>query len=322
MRKNFWNMFLVAIGLVCQSGLAYALTTGYCYDSNPLTPGLDEPRVPYEPGDINWTMVQPNGLSTGLVTITSAAVATTGTNVLPGALPATNCAGIFVGNDQPAGITGYHGDGLLNGEAQQGNNDDPLLDPNVVFNPGAFVTTADLQDLDQDGEIDDAGWVSLFKTEADDGDEYQSPAGLDLTDFMTISTTCNGGVFNGCSAGEWSITYQDPQGLLDALSQTEFGDSFFDHLAISFKQANKFIIFDFDFNLINEVLNGAIDLSLPYDLEGTFDVAPVGWNGLSHISFSARDPIDSTEVPSPEPLALIALGLLLVATYHGRRRKV
>ncbi|WP_026377119.1 hypothetical protein [Aestuariibacter salexigens] len=280
----------------------------------------------------------PGGSSPSGVWINSAIATDTNFQVVPPgfSIYATDCEGLFVGNDNPLPTlnTGGMGDGLLNGADQTGGHRDPDLDPNTAFEPGAFITVADLQDLVGNDGVNDPGWILLGKDEAGTGDwtagnfadtsNWNLPQTLgifDLTQYLTIGITCSYGSFgSGCGAGDWNLTFTDPTGLLNALAGTVFGDSFFDHLAFSFKAGGEFVVYDFDFNLINAATNGAFDLSVPHNFEGTFDVASLfGTTDISHLTIWARDPVDSSTVNEPAPilLMLLATGLLAI-----RSRKI
>lgn len=295
--------------LITSSGDGYTYTVGTPYaNTNPnLTGG--------------------NGLSTASVWINSAVLANGGASNILGnnILHASNAAGIFTGNDQPDSLTGYALDGLLNGAAQQtggAKQSDPLLNTTpTIFDGGAFITPNYLQDLDGDGEVDDPGWLTLYDTDGGFkiggiNDKDLLPNSFVLSDYMTIN------ISSGSSkAGSWSINYSNPLGLLDALRHTAYGDSFFDHLAFTFKSGNQeLIFFDFDFNLINDYFsslgNAGFDLNQPYNLSGGFDLMEspgIGENGISHIALSVRDPNQNVPVPAPGPLVLIGAGILGLA---------
>lgn len=211
-------------------------------------------------------------------------------------------------------------DGLLNGATQQTK---PRAD---LYDPGAFITSDDLQDVDNDGNVNDPGWILLGKfDEQADGSEGQSYAtinngyegSLDVGDYLSIDFTCDSSCL-GSTSGIWSLNFLTTKDeLLDALVSAGLGDSFFDHLAISFKGPSDtgFSVFDFNFNDINELTSGAFDLSEPHNLGGFYDVSnALQGQGLSHISVWARDPADTpNDVPTPAPLALLCLGLVAIS---------
>ena len=274
----------------------------------------------YNPNDADWVIPGINGLSTGSVWISDAAISAGNntTNPLSFPLYATNAAGVFTGNDMPLSVTGYALDGILNGGNQTGGQIDPLLDPNNIFAGGAFITPEYLQNLDKGDEADDPGWLSIYKD--DTGFLPLQLIDFDLSSYMAVNVTYQSGTDQ--KKGDWSITYNNPTGLLAALKKTVYGDSFFDHLALTFKAGNAFAIFDFDFNLINSFTNDAFDLSKPYNLAGGFDLTKspsLSAHGISHVTFSVRDPLN-TPVPTPTPLALLAAGLLGLSLRAARRR--
>lgn len=269
------------------------------------------------------TTTNNTGLDVSDVTITSAINTKTNSQLIPpgGSINSTNCAGIFAGNDNPAPSANIGGayDGLLNGADQTGGQATDPLDPNTLFVPGAFITSADLQNLDgidQDSDgnlVDDPGWIYLGKDEGN-GFGYTSPAGVNIADFLTIDFDCDSSsIGQDCKVGDWVLDFTDPEGLLAALELTVFGDSFFDHLALSFKSGNEFAVYDFDFNVLNFLYGSPFDLSVPHDLSGRFDLSALD-GGISHISVWARDPANSTtSVPEPTSVLLFGLALLLVS---------
>ncbi|ALO35641.1 hypothetical protein CMT41_13660 [Colwellia sp. MT41] len=216
---------------------------------------------------------------------------------------------------------------------------------NILFiNP-----ETDLQDLDDtDGNTNktDPGWVFLGKDEGDgfqysdtgvgivnnlienEGDEgYLDLTGIDIEKLITIDFTCYDDIENiiigegfglgdddtSCTEGTWSIMPDwDIVNLLEEL----FGEGVFDHLALVFKSTNEFVVYDFNFK------SGPLNLEVPYNLGGTFDMSNVFQNkkgesqGISHISVWARDPAGFTTTEMPEPkstmLMLLAVALLVL----------
>ncbi len=263
----------------------------------------------------------------------------------------SECIGLLSGNDNPApsgSNIGEYGDGLLNGEAQTGGNIDSWLAPyNTLFDPLylygldgiagntddsagpyndnlAFIEPADLQDWDGDGDHTDPGWVYLGKDDGEVGGFDYASVGddLDIGSVVDIEFTCAiGGSIDGCTAGTWSIM---PDFDIATTLFDFFGEGVFDHLAIVFKSGNvdqetsgpDWAIYDFNFNTL---FNGALDLTMPYNLGGSFDMGTVfDGHGISHISVWARDPeftsVIITEIPEPKStmLMLFALGLLVL----------
>jgi len=266
-----------------------------------------------------------NGLSTSDVTLTYAEVAG-GAPVYGAPAPAisaTNCAGRFSGNDDPlpsGDNIGAADNGFMNGEDF------------TFFDGGAFITDDYLQNLDDIDQysdldfIDDPGWVYLGKDEGS-GVDLETPAGVDLDLFMNIVFACSngdgeaginvigGGGDNECKEGTWALNFTDPGGLLAALETTVFGDSFFDHLAFSFKYGNGFAVYDFDFNILNTLspdpLNPIFDLSAPHNLSGNFDLSSYQ-NSISHVSVWARDPLNVEEIPEPSMHILVLIGVFSI----------
>jgi hypothetical protein len=262
------------------------------------------------------------GLSVNEVTMTSAINTSTNQELITTPVSATNCAGIFSGNDGPlpASNIGGHYDGLLNGADQQDGLAEAPLDPNTLFVPGAFITEEDLQDLDGIDQVDaygiedDPGWIFLGKDDRNgSGFIHTTPDGINIKNFLDISFD-----FDDDLSGSWFLDFTDPDGLLAALDGSVFGDSFFDHFALSFKAGNQFAIYDFDFNILNDLSGDAFDLSVPHDFEGKFDLEFTK-SGISHVSFWARDPIDSTQIPEPSTLAIFALGLIGLASRRFKK---
>jgi len=308
------NMFnkcaFLFILLLISSFNSSATVIGYCNDVGTV-------------GDAGYVAaaVGGNGLSTGDVTLTDAEIA--GGAVVYGspapAISATNCAGLFIGNDTPLpnpDNLGLEDQGYMNGEDFS------------FFDGGAFITDDYLQDLDDDGFINDPGWVYLGKDEGagEDGIDLENPAGVDLDLFMNIIFTCESGEIGAgegeedCYKGSWAVNFTDPGGLLAALEPTVFGDSFFDHLAFTFKFAKSFAVYDFDFNILNSLspdpLNPIFDLSAPHNLGGDFDLSAYG-KGISHITVSARDPLNVEEIPEPSMYLLVLIGVFSI--YIGMR---
>ena len=257
---------------------------------------------------------------------------------------------------------GQYMDGLLNGEPQKAPKNgngvfDPLLSANnSLFDPFylsgtnddnndglndnlAFIDpTTDLQDIDGDDIKTDPGWVFLGK---DEGSGFSgSVAGKGLTDgdgksisvnindILDISFTCASGAIGGnCTKGAWSIM---PDVNIVATLFPLFGDGFFDHLAFVIKTGNvdgeskggEFAIYDFDFNIISNELGGGIDLTVPYNLSGNFDLGNTfGGKGISHISVWARDPLLVNKIPEPSInlLLFFGVGLVLLRLKSHRR---
>lgn len=250
----------------------------------------------------------------------------------------SECIGLLIGNDNPApsgSNIGEYGDGLLNGEVQTGGHVDPLLSPdNILFDPLynpspdynpdlVFIEPSDLQDWDGDGVHTDPGWVYLGKDDGGGFDYATAGVGLtgeiDIGSVVDIEFTCAMGGIDGCINGTWSI--MPDFDIADTLFDL-FGEGVFDHLAITFKSGNvdtstpgpDWAIYDFNFNTL---FGGGLDLSMPYNLGGSFDMTDVfDGHGISHISVWARDPsfedIPPPRIPEPKVSFLLLLGFIML----------
>ena len=267
-----------------------------------------------------------------------------GANLLAnGPYVASECIGVFGFNDGNLHPTGNNigelGDGLLNGG-----------DFKIKGSPNSlaelpFITNADLQDLDGDGTATDPGWIHLGKFEGGSSaniTDYSHIApnnntGTHIADLLRIDFQClddgdgdgqpdsnqvGESVINGCSSVSWSLKTD-----IDIIPQVQaiLGKSTFDHLAISVKAGSGssdsgFAVYDFNFKTIfgNEA-PGAFDFNTPYILGGTINTADLGGRDISHITFWARDPQDTTTTRIPEPSSIFLLSVALIALY---RRKI
>ncbi|WP_394221188.1 hypothetical protein [Alteromonas gracilis] len=253
------------------------------------------------------------------IVITSAVNTQTNMEMVPTneSINASACAGFFEGNDQPLPTfnTGIWGDGLLNGEKHKKG-------ATWFGAPGAFITEDDLQDLDGDGLVNDPGWIFLGK---DDGKGFETTnltqwfmdgSSFDLDRYLNINFSCA----EECKSGDWSLFFPEPERMLAELASSIFGDRFFDHLAFSFKVGKNTIIYDFNFNMINEGLNDSFDLAIPHNFEGEFDLSGFA-HDISHISVWARDPIGVTSVDEPLSLYLFICSLLALGLIRVTRKK-
>jgi len=257
--------------------------------------------------------------------------------------------GFFNGEIQQAKVSPNNTDVLLN---PKNTLFDPLYDPLNPNDPFAFDGTEgynpDLVFIDPDGVQDiggvggiesdgqnDPGWVFLGKTNdaGDDFDYAHTGIGLfdeneeslewDIEDLITIDFGCSANhdlitevdINSECNEYQWSIS---PIGTISEDLEDLFGKGFFDHLAFVFKAGSEFVVYDFDFTIIEMELEAFyegldVDLTVPYNLSGTFNWE--GQHGISHISLYAHDPVlVDNEIPEPKSalLMLFALALLLL----------
>jgi MYXO-CTERM domain-containing protein len=200
--------------------------------------------------------------------------------------------------------------------------------------PGAFITDADLQNLQNKGLID-PGWIFFGKYTAGDFDaSSSSKSGLGTynyaSDLISLSNckdkndatvSCSG---DDVVKGEW--TYKppatNPQQLLDMLGT----DKYFDQVTVVFKSATMFAMYNFNIAALGlPPVVGTSDEN--YLFKGVWDMSntlvnPGGAAGLSHISIWGRDPVAGDppiDVPVSSPLTLAGLGLVLLGLH--RRRK-
>lgn len=238
-------------------------------------------------------------------------------------IDARACYGMVTGNnsnfENPIDNLGYAGDGWFN-------------DPSGIWptQPAAFINNDDLLDLDDDGQVDDPGWVYMGK---DDGQGFKGakipdPDPLDginqeykfVDDLFSCSTTQDGS-YGSCVnfiSGFWKFTppSTQPELLFDLL-----GGSFFDQVAVVFKGGNGFVMYNF--NLSQLGLDPILAGDTKYEFGGYFSLPGAlnnggGTPGLSNISLWARDPFSPNDVAEPGYLALI--GIVLLMMYRRRNR--
>lgn len=257
-----------------------------------------------------------------------------------GPINATACYGAFDGNDDVSALgnnLGYDNQGWLNKESSYWPG------------PGAFITNADLQDLQDKGLID-PGWIFFGKygdeCKEDDEDcvEPFNPAssskdGTTYTytnDLVSLSDCKNAaGADTDCYGedsdavkGEW--TYKppvtNPEELLNMLGTNKF----FDQVTVVFKSGNMFALYNFNIAALGlPPVVGITDEN--YMFKGVWDMSSTlinkGGNpaGLSHISIWGRDPVASdtpppVDVSAPMSLALVGLALLLLGVQRRQLR--
>lgn len=247
------------------------------------------------------------------------------------AINATACYGAFDGNDDVSMLgnnLGYDNVGWLNQES------------GYWPGPGAFITDADLQDLQGAGLID-PGWI-FFGKYGDEGDSF-IPASSSKDGHGTYTYDENLVSLSNCKdknnaivacgsddvvKGEW--TYKppvtNPEQLLDMLGT----DKFFDQVTVVFKSGNMFALYNFNISALGlPPVVGTTDEN--YMFKGVWDMSSTLLTksgnpaGLSHISVWGRDPVTTDEPPpvdvaAPMSLALVGLSLLLLGLQ--RRRQV
>ncbi len=248
------------------------------------------------------------------------------------AVPSINasaCYGAFNGNDDVSQLgfnLGYDNVGWLNQQST------------LWSGPGAFISDADLQNLQGLGNID-PGWIFFGKYTAGTFDPSSSnKTGFDsynyASDLIGLSNckdknnaaiACAGG---DVVKGEW--TYKPPvttsQQLLDMLGT----DKYFDQVTVIFKSSTSYALYNFNIAALGlPAVVGSSDEN--YMFKGVWDMSttlltPNGKNpaGLSHISIWGRDPAfvqpPALDVAAPMSLALSGIGLLLLSLHRRRRQ--
>ncbi|MFC0047926.1 hypothetical protein [Rheinheimera tilapiae] len=246
------------------------------------------------------------------------------------AIDATACYGAFSGNDDVSALgnnLGYDNVGWLNQESEYWPGQ-----------PGAFISNADLQNLQGLGNID-PGWIFFGKYTA--GNFAPSSSSKDgfgtynyAADLVSLtnckdknggSVACTGG---SVVSGEWTYKppVNNPQQLLDMLGT----DKYFDQVTVVFKSGNMFALYNFNISALNlPPVLGTNDEN--YLFKGVWNMAGTllnasGGAGLSHVSIWGRDPVSDTPPPPPvdvpvsAPLTLAGLGLLLLGLHRRRQQ--
>lgn len=282
---------------------------------------------------LSATVAQAAPCTTDSFTITSMVNAITGIPVtLPGAISATDCAGVYSGNNDQGGLSspdpnlGYAGDGLMNGESftnPQGT---------VYLNPLEFLQESDLLDLQNDGSANDPGWILLGSMGAAPGELNYYDKPFDISKALSFEMLCLAGA-SSCTSGSWKLTLEED--IIELLQSTLLNRSFFDHLAFVIKagsgnggggnnnnnaQEGGWAVYDFDFNKLLAQTGGALfSLDQPYSLTGNWSTKDFGNKQISHMSVWARDPLATNQVSEPATLAMLGIGLLAAGLASRRR---
>lgn len=264
-----------------------------------------------------------------------------GSLAIPTLINATACYGAFGGNDDVSNLgnnLGYDDIGWLNQESPEYW---PGTDPENPL-PGAFITDADLQDLqDNDLGFVDPGWI-FFGKYGDTGNSFvPSSSNKDgvtynyAADLISLSQCKNaadeivpcGG--EGVVKGEW--TYKPPVTNPEELLNMLGADKFFDQVTVVFKSAHMFAMYNFNIAAFGlPAVVGTTDEN--YMFKGVWDMSTTlmtngnkNPGGLSHISIWGRDPVSTdtpppVDVSAPMSLALTGLALLLLGIQRRRQR--
>ena len=272
-----------------------------------------------------------------------------------GPYDATNCLGLFLGNDNwvqsPSPNIGELNDGLLNGE-----NPDPLFKLwngtefiDYSFTGEEFVDPSKFQDLDGDGQFTDPGWIELARGEVGEGSssvdltynvsDFGNGNSINIGDILDIKFEFN----DGTKVGTWTL--ETKPDIVDIVQGIAGRAVTFDHLVFSFKSGNilagennkkgkkgkpdhaggSFSLYDFDFEQIflNEGAGSGLNFLTPYVLSGTFNMDDFDMS-MSHFGVWVRDPVDNTTttvIPEPSTLILLGAGLAGLGYYSRRRKK-
>lgn len=310
---------LLALSLVCVSQFSFASI-------------IDATDVVLDPGTCNIFNADLNRIS--VHDDDGTAFDESSVNLLVNEYDASDCAGVYNGNDNIAitdGNIGTYGSNLLNG----GND---------FFTGYEFIDPeADLQNLDNyvdpsianlevfDTNRDDPGWIHLAGFDAEtEGTDYSNIFTTSISTLLDITFECTSGAgFGDCTAFNWTLTTDE-----DIVQNTRdlIGPSTFDHLAFSLKSSSGFAVYDFNFKSIfqSEVDAGNALFGQPEAFETAFILGgTIQMNdftnhkgkaqGISHINVFARDPADTTTVPEPSTIAIFGLSLIGLSL---RRKKV
>jgi hypothetical protein len=262
------------------------------------------------------------------VTITSitSVFPTAGVVDTGGAINFTSCLGFITDPDNdwgksPSPNLGGEKDGLLNGEILNKGNTLPYAIPGDQF----LTNVKDsMIDLNEDGLVNDPGWIRLGGSEGDENDDgtwdfdydfLGEEDEIDLSTLITMELNTN---------GTWSLEVNP--NAIPFVNAFLGRPTVFDHLAFVMKGPNNsgnnpnstdpeygsWVIYDFNFY---DLIDGGLDINLgdtAYKFGGAWDIDMFeNPNALSHFSIWAHDPPATTTVVSePSTIAIFALGMI------------